>query len=137
MSTPTILSVDDSKVLRLALTELFRPYDCRMLQAADGLEGLAAVREHRPDLVLLDYNMPVLDGLGMLRELRADPEIARTNVIMLTANTAPQALAAVARLGVRDYVVKPHDGPVLLAKVARLITLIPRDCAPELPVPHV
>ena len=100
-------------------------------------EGLAVVREHRPDLVLLDYNMPVLDGLGMLRELRADPEIARTNVIMLTANTAPQALAAVARLGVRDYVVKPHDGPVLLAKVARLITLIPRACAQDSPVPHV
>ena len=92
MSIPTILTVDDSKVLRLALMELFRPYDCRMLQAADGLEGLAVVREHRPDLVLLDYNMPVLDGLGMLRELRADPEIARTNVIMLTANTAPQAV---------------------------------------------
>ena len=137
MSIPTILTVDDSKVLRLALTELFRPYDCRMLQAADGLEGLAVVREHRPDLVLLDYNMPVLDGPGMLRELRADPEIARTNVIMLTANTAPQALAAVARLGVRDYVVKPHDGPVLLAKVARLITLIPRECAQDSPVPHV
>ncbi len=130
MSTPLILTVDDSSVLRLSLVELFRPYDCRVLQARDGVEGLAAIREHRPDLVLLDYNMPVLDGLGLLRELRNDPSVARTRVIMLTANNAPQTLAAVARLGVRDYVVKPHDGPALLAKAARLVTLVPRG-APQ------
>ena len=136
MTTPTILTVDDSRVLRLSLVELFRPFACRVLEAADGAQGLAAVREHRPDLVLLDYNMPVMDGIGMLRELRADPEIARTNVIMLTANAAPQTLAQVARLGVRDYVIKPHDGPSLLSKAARLITLSPRDSAANEPVSH-
>ena len=129
MSTPVILTVDDSRMLRLSIVELFRPFACTVLQAADGLEGLAAVREHRPDLVLLDYNMPVLDGLGMLRELRADPAIAATKVIMLTANNAPQTLAAVARLGVRDYVTKPHDGPTLLAKAARWVPLVPRETA--------
>ena len=129
MKTPVILTVDDSRVLRLSLVELFRPYDCQLVQAADGLLGLAAVREHHPDLVLLDYNMPVMDGLGMLRELRADPAIAGTKVIMLTANNSPQTLAAVARLGVRDYVLKPHDGPALLAKAARLVNLGPRETA--------
>lgn len=136
MSAPTILTVDDSRVLRLSLLELFRPFDCTVLQAADGAEGLAAVREHRPDLVILDYNMPVMDGIGMLRELRADPELARTNVIMLTANAAPQTLAQVARLGVRDYITKPHDGPALLAKAARLIALSPRESAETESVPH-
>ena len=129
MSKPVILTVDDSRVLRLSLVELFRPFDCELVQAADGLLGLAAVREHHPDLVLLDYNMPVMDGLGMLRELRADPAIAVTKVIMLTANNSPQTLAAVARLGVRDYVLKPHDGPALLAKAARLVNLVPRETA--------
>jgi two-component system cell cycle response regulator len=136
VTAPTILTVDDSRVLRLSLVELFRPFDCRVLQAADGAEGLAAVREHRPDLVLLDYNMPVMDGIGMLHEMRADPEIARTKVIMLTANSAPQTLAQVARLGVRDYVIKPHDGPALLAKAARLLTLLPRASATNEPAPH-
>jgi two-component system, cell cycle response regulator len=136
VTAPTILTVDDSRVLRLSLVELFRPFDCRVLQAADGAEGLAALREHRPDLVLLDYNMPVLDGIGMLREMRADPGIARTSVIMLTANAAPQTLAQVARLGVRDYVVKPHDGPALLAKAARLLRLLPRVSAADEPAPH-
>jgi len=124
---PLLLTVDDSSVLRLSLMELFRPYRCRILQAGDGREGLAVIREHHPDLVLLDYNMPVLDGLGLLRELRADPAIARTPVIMLTANNAPQTLAAAARLGVRDHVVKPYHGPALLAKAARLVKLVPRD----------
>lgn len=124
-------------MLRKALVELFRPYDCQLLQAPDGLVGLAVVREHHPDLVLLDYNMPVLDGLGMLRELRADPAIARTNVIMLTANSAPQTIAMIARLGVREYVLKPHDGPSLLAKAARIIKLVPRENAVTHPVPHV
>lgn len=136
MRPPTILTVDDSRVLRLSLVELFRPFDCRVLQAADGAEGLRAIREHRPDLVILDYNMPVLDGVGMLQALRADPRIAATRVIMLTANAAPQTLAAVARLGVRDYVMKPHDGPALLAKAARLVTLSPRDAAATEAAPH-
>lgn len=136
MTAPTILTVDDSRVLRLSLVELFRPFDCQVVQAADGAEGLSAVREYRPDLVILDYNMPVMDGIGMLRELRADPDLARTNVIMLTANAAPQTLAQVARLGVRDYVIKPHDGPSLLAKAARLITLSPRPSAANEPLSH-
>jgi two-component system cell cycle response regulator len=136
VNPPTILTVDDSRVLRLSLIELFKPFECRVLEAADGAQGLAAVREHRPDLVLLDYNMPVMDGIGMLRELRNDPDIARTHVIMLTGNAAPQTLAQVARLGVRDYLIKPHDVPALLAKAARLLTLLPRPGAATEPVPH-
>lgn len=129
MTTPIILSVDDSSVLRRALVQLFEPYDCVVQQAADGEAGMVAVREHRPALILLDYNMPVLDGVGMLQRLRLEPDVARTPVIMLTANAAPEMLARVARLGVRDYVVKPFDGPALLAKVSRLLPLRPRPAA--------
>ena len=127
---PVLLTVDDSSVQRHSLVELFRPYRCRVFEARDGLEGLAAIRAHRPDLVLLDYNMPVLDGLGMLRELRADPAVARTPVIMITTDNTPPTLAAAARLGVRDHVVKPHHGPTLLAKAARLVNLVPREGEP-------
>ena len=126
MSRPVLLTVDDSSLQRRALTELFAAYDCEVLQAENGAVGLAMIREHRPDLVLLDCDMPVLDGIGLLQELRADPAIRGTSVIMLTANSAPATLAAVARLGVRDFVPKPHDGPALAAKVARWIRLMPR-----------
>lgn len=131
MKEPLILTVDDSSVARLSIIELFRPFACRLLQAEDGLQGLAAIREHRPDLVILDRDMPVMGGIEMLRELRADPAIARTDVIMLTANMAPETLSQAARLGVRDFQRKPPDGAALVGRAARLISLIPRASAPQ------
>ena len=123
---PTILSVDDSKTIRLALARLFRPFACEWCEAANGEEGLAMAARQKPDLIILDYNMPVMDGIAMLRRLREDAGLRRTPVIMLTANTGCENLAAVARLGVRDYVTKPFDEGQLLAKAGRIIPLLPR-----------
>ena len=106
---PTILSVDDSKTIRLALARLFRPFACEWCEAANGEEGLAMAARQKPDLIILDYNMPVMDGIAMLRRLREDAGLRRTPVIMLTANTGCENLAAVARLGGSDYVTKPFD----------------------------
>lgn len=124
--TPLILSVDDSTTVRSLLARLFRPFACELCEASNGEEGLAVAAEKRPDLILLDYNMPVLDGIAMLRRLREDPVLKRTPVIMLTAESGPESMATVARLGVRDYVTKPFRDEQLLAKVGRIIPLIPR-----------
>lgn len=124
--TPRILSIDDSKTIRLLLARLFRPFACEWREAANGEEGLAVATRENPDLILLDYNMPVMDGVTMLRKLRADPALRRTPVIMLTAEAGPDNLATVARLGVRDYVTKPFREAELLAKAGRIIPLIPR-----------
>jgi CheY-like chemotaxis protein len=121
--TPRILVVDDSSLQRRAIVNLLTPYECELLEAADGADALETVRAAYPDLVLLDYNMPVMDGLGFLHALRADPAIAATAVVMLTANSAPATLSAAARLRVRDYLVKPCDGPTLLSKLSRLLPL--------------
>ena len=127
--TPRILSIDDSKTIRLHLARLLRPFACELLEAANGEEGLAVATRANPDLVILDYNMPVMDGIAMLRKMREDPGLKRTPVIMLTADSGLQSLATVARLGVRNYVTKPFREEELLAKVGRIIPLIPR---PEL-----
>jgi two-component system, cell cycle response regulator len=124
--TPKILSIDDSKTIRLSLARLFGPFACEWHEAANGEEGLALAIRELPDLIILDYNMPVMDGIAMLRKLRADTRLKRTPVIMLTADSGPQSLAIVARLGVRDYVTKPFREEELLAKVGRIIPLIPR-----------
>ena len=124
--TPRILSIDDSKTIRLSLARLFRPFACEWHEAANGEEGLAAATREKPDLIILDYNMPVMDGLAMLRKLREHTGLKRTPVIMLTADAGPESLAIVARLGVRDYVTKPFREEELLAKVGRIIPLIPR-----------
>ena len=124
--TPRILSIDDSKTIRLLLAGLLRPFDCELLEAANGEEGLAVATREKPDLIILDYNMPVMDGLAMLRKLREDATLKRTPVIMLTADTGLQSLATVARLGVRDYVTKPFREEELLVKAGRIIPLVPR-----------
>ena len=121
-----ILSVDDSSLIRMAIARLFSRYECEVVSAADGEKGLAAVAEHKPNVVILDYNMPVLDGIGMLRRLRDNPETKRLPVIMLTANSAPETIATVARLGVRDYITKPFDDELLVSKVAKVVSLLPK-----------
>ena len=125
--TPRILSIDDSKTIRLMLARLFRPFACELLEAANGEEGLAVASRANPDLIILDYNMPVMDGIAMLRKMREDPGMKRTPVIMLTADSGLQSVATVARLGVRDYVTKPFREEELLAKVGRIIPLISRE----------
>ncbi len=123
---PTILSVDDSKTIRLVLTRLFGAFACNFHEAANGEEGLEMAARVKPDLIVLDYSMPLMDGVTMLRKMRADPGLKRTPVIMLTAESSPENLATMARLGVRDYVTKPFHEGELLAKVGRIIPLSPR-----------
>ena len=124
--SPKILSVDDSKTVRSLLARLLKPYACELCEAANGEEGLAVAAREKPDLILLDYNMPVMDGITMLRRLRDNAELKRTPVIMLTAELGAENIATVARLGVRDYIVKPFDQAHLLAKTARVVSLVPR-----------
>jgi two-component system, cell cycle response regulator len=126
---PTILSVDDSRTVRLVLARLFSPFVCELCEAANGEEGLAMAAQRKPDLIILDYNMPVMDGLTMLRKMREDAGLKRTPVIMLTAEAGCENIAAVARLGVRDYVTKPFREDQLLAKAGRIIPLLPRPNA--------
>ena len=127
--TPRILSVDDSQTVRMALARLLRPFVCELAEAAHGEEGLARARQQKPDLIILDCNMPVMDGLTMLRQLREEPELRRTPVIILTAQSGPENIATVARLGVRDYVTKPFRDADLLLKIGRIISLVPREIA--------
>jgi two-component system, cell cycle response regulator len=125
--TPRILNVDDSKTIRLSLARLFARFACEWRQAVNGAEGLAAALQEPPDLILSDWNMPVMDGITMVRRLRENPALKRIPVIMLTTEAGPEHIAAAARLGVRDYVTKPFRDEELLAKVGRVIPLIPRE----------
>ncbi len=120
---PKILSVDDSRAIRMVLKRLLRPFACELFEAGDGEEGLAIATNEKPDLIILDYNMPVMDGVTMLRQMRENPELKRTPVIMLTADASSEIINTVARLGVRDYVTKPFEDAQLLDKVSRVIVL--------------
>jgi len=102
----TILVVDDMAIFRDPLAASLRLAGYETVCAADGKEALARVGEGRPDLVLLDLAMPVLDGLGFLRAFRADPANARVPVIVLTAAAERHTVLEAAALGAREYLLK-------------------------------
>jgi len=125
-----ILSVDDSRTIRLIVGRALRPYDCVLCEAANGEEGLAAAAREKPDLILLDVTMPVMDGVTMLTKLKEDPALKTIPVIMLTAESGRDNVIHIARLGVRDYLVKPFKEEQLIEKLSRSLALQKKAPAP-------
>ncbi|HVU15759.1 MAG TPA: response regulator [Candidatus Didemnitutus sp.] len=125
-----ILTVDDSKTVRIIVRKAFKPFDCEILEAANGVEGLAVAAKEMPDLILLDITMPVMDGVEMLTKLKADPQLKGIPVMMLTAEGGRDHVLKIAKIGVRDYIVKPFKEEVLLEKAGRMIELKPLSDSP-------
>jgi two-component system cell cycle response regulator len=125
-----VLTVDDSKTVRIIVRKAFKPFDCEILEAANGVEGLAVAAKEMPDLVLLDVTMPVMDGVEMLTKLKADPALKGIPVMMLTAEGGRDNVLKIAKIGVRDYVVKPFKEEVLIEKCGRIIDLKPISESP-------
>ena len=118
-----ILSVDDSRMIRLIVKRTFGPYDAAVLEAANGEEGLIVAAAARPDVIVLDISMPVMDGVTMLTKLQEDPELKDIPVIMLTAESGRENVAYLAELGARGYLAKPFHEEQLIEKVLRVIPL--------------
>ncbi len=120
-----ILTVDDSRAVRIIVKKAFRQFDCDLVEAANGVEGLAAASKENPDIILLDVTMPVMDGVEMLAKLKAEPLLKPIPVVMLTAEAGREMVLKIAKLGIRDYIVKPFKEDVLTDKVSRIIDLRP------------
>ena len=117
ISQMKILIVDDEPDLVSTVEYRLKFADCEVVTAANGQEGLERARTEKPDLILLDTNMPVMNGHEMLERLRADAELKNIPVLMLTARCEPQDIAAASAHGVTDYVTKPFDFAELMAKI--------------------
>jgi two-component system cell cycle response regulator len=132
-----ILSVDDSRTIRVVVGRTLRPYDCILCEAANGEEGLAAAAREKPDLILLDVTMPVMDGVTMLTKLKEDPALKAIPVIMLTAEAGRDNVIHIARLGVRDYLVKPFKEEQLIEKLSRILPLQKKAAVPATAAPPI
>ncbi len=121
--TLKVLSVDDSRTMRLIVTRALMPYDCVVIEAANGEEGLAAAAREKPDLILLDITMPVMDGLTMLAKLKEDDALKKMPVIMLTAESGRDKVLRVSKLGVHDYLIKPFRAEQLIEIASRAVPL--------------
>lgn len=126
-----LLTVDDSKTVRIIVRKAFKGFDCEILEAGNGVEGLAVAAKEMPDLILLDVTMPVMDGVEMLTKLKADPALKAIPVMMLTAEGGRDHVLKIAKIGVRDYIVKPFKEEVLIEKAGRIIDLKPLSEAPS------
>jgi two-component system, OmpR family, KDP operon response regulator KdpE len=114
MNPATILIVDDEPQIRRVLRTTLSSEGYAVVEARDGQEALEKLRAERPGLVLLDVNMPVLDGLEACRQIRAT---SRVPVIMLTVRGAEKDKVRVLDAGADDYVVKPFGIQELLARI--------------------
>jgi CheY-like chemotaxis protein len=110
----TILLVDDELAIVETLAEVLAWEGFHVVTAANGRDGLARAAHERPDLALIDYMMPVMDGVQMIRAMRADPALAKIPVIVITA--APMALPADIRQSL-PVLPKPFDIEKLLAAI--------------------
>jgi two-component system, OmpR family, alkaline phosphatase synthesis response regulator PhoP len=117
-----VLIVDDEPDLLSTVEYRLKFADCDVVTACNGQEGLEKALSEKPDLILLDTNMPVMNGHQMLERLRANPELKNIRVIMLTARAEPQDIAAASALGVSDYITKPFDFTQLMDKVRAAVS---------------
>ena len=117
MATATVLVVDDSTAIRRILQRALKTAGYRVTEAADGQAALTACRTDRPDIVLLDVDMPVMDGPTALAAMKADADLADIPVLFLTARTSGTDVAVGLQLGANDYLRKPIDPAELAARV--------------------
>ncbi len=121
-----VLAVDDSKTIRKIVAKAFSAYDCVVIEAENGVEGLSVVSRDKPDLIVLDITMPVMNGIEMLSKLKGQPELKDIPVIMLTAESGKDNVMQIVKMGVKDYMVKPFKGEQLIERVTKIFTLEPK-----------
>jgi CheY-like chemotaxis protein len=119
-SSMRILLVEDAPFLRYAFGRLLRLHGYEVMEANDGREALECVPEFRPQLVVTDLMMPVMDGVELIQRLRADPETARLPIVAITADASDRTETRARQAGAVDFITKPVDFPVLLDRLRGL-----------------
>ena len=110
------LVVDDSSVIRKVARRILEKFDFRISEAEDGQQALDLCRQAMPDAVLLDWNMPVMDGYEFLKELRAMPGGNEPKVVFCTTENDVAHIARALRAGANEYIMKPFDKDIVEAK---------------------
>lgn len=120
-----ILVIEDDPAITDFLAQSLVSAGHEVIGAHDGVEGLKALEREMPDAVVLDLNLPKLDGFGVLKAMRETYGEAAPPVLVLTARNAPSDVSHCIALGAKDYLAKPFKGVQLLARVARLLLKSP------------
>jgi DNA-binding response OmpR family regulator len=128
----TVLLVDDHPDIVRLLEVALRPDGHRILKAHDGVTALRAVRDARPDVVVLDIIMPELDGVRVLNRIKTDPELRETIVVMLTVKDQPEDISLGLDVGADFYLPKPFKPQEVASLVRRILETRPAASLPAL-----
>ncbi len=120
MAKASILIVEDDRSIADVISYNLRQQGYEVFLSSDGEDGIAQAKHHRPDLVILDLMLPVIDGLDVCRALKADKETRKCRILMLTAKSEESDQLVGFSLGADDYVTKPFSVKVLLERVKSL-----------------
>jgi DNA-binding response OmpR family regulator len=117
----TLLIVDDEDGIRSLVRMTLDSDTYQIIEACEGRQALELAREHHPDLVLLDVMLPDLSGIEICRELKADPRMSSTSVVMLTAKAQYNDLGDAEEAGADGYFTKPFSPIALIQKVETIL----------------
>ena len=120
--TKRILVVEDQEDNRQILRDLLASTDYEIVEAVNGVEALAAVAKQRPDLILMDIQLPILDGYEATRRIKANPELRTIPIIAVTSYALSGDEAKAMAAGCDGYFAKPFSPRVILAKVREFLS---------------
>ena len=120
------LVVDDSKTMRIILGRILKELGYEVCEAGNGIEALKVMESEKAavSLVLADWNMPEMNGLELLKQLRQDPDLASLKVIMVTTETEIDHMVSALEAGANEYVMKPFTKEILREKL-ELVGILP------------
>jgi two-component system chemotaxis response regulator CheY len=114
------LIVDDSRVIRMVARRILEQLSFEIVEAVDGQEAISACQKHMPDAILLDWNMPIMNGIDFLRQLRqSDGGTAPVVVFCTTENDMAHIREAI-EAGANEYIMKPFDRDIIEAKFSQV-----------------
>jgi two-component system chemotaxis response regulator CheY len=116
-----ILTVDDSVSIRQMIKVVLAPLGHNVIEAGDGAQGLAKAKASRPDLVITDLNMPVMNGMELIRALRALPALTGLPIVFLTTESSDAVKQEAKKAGATGWITKPFSQEQLLGVVNKLV----------------
>ena len=120
MTVKSCLVVDDSKVVRMVARKILEELDFNVSEAADGRQALEACQASMPEVILLDWNMPVMDGMEFLRALRAGHGGDAPKVVFCTTENDLAHIQEAINAGANEYIMKPFDSDIIQSKLSQI-----------------